>query len=258
MKKLATTLGIAHRTLRWTRAKPTTGLQQAARTARYRIAGASRARGRRSTHILTAHTLDDQAETVLIRMSRGSGLAGSRPWRGCRACRMGRAHDRPGAPVARHPQGAARRHIARRKDYFRRRSFEPRPALHPRAAARADAGACRARGSTPPGWRCLRAGSSGRMRRSRPQSTAPRPCSAPVPKNRPHRIPAPRFARLPAEIALRLLGRAVAQRRRRRPGRTCQAGSAQCGAATTRNWPASRRFRRTSCRRDCDTRRGGN
>ena len=38
------------------------------------------------------------------------------------------------------------------------------------------------------------------------------------------------YARLPAEIALRLLGRAVAQRRGRRPGRTGQAGGAESGA----------------------------
>ncbi len=73
--KLARKLGIAHRILRWTGKKPTTGLQQAARVARYKLLS-EQARKDKAAHILTAHTLDDQAETVLIRMSRGSGLRG--------------------------------------------------------------------------------------------------------------------------------------------------------------------------------------
>jgi tRNA(Ile)-lysidine synthase len=75
VKQLAHRLGVSHRTLRWRGAKPETGLQEAARAMRYRLlADAARRAGAR--HILTAHTLDDQAETVLIRMARGSGLTG--------------------------------------------------------------------------------------------------------------------------------------------------------------------------------------
>jgi tRNA(Ile)-lysidine synthase len=73
--RLARKLKIAHRTLRWSGRKPSTGLQEAAREARYRLLG-DVARKAGAAHILTAHTLDDQAETVLIRMSRGSGLSG--------------------------------------------------------------------------------------------------------------------------------------------------------------------------------------
>jgi tRNA(Ile)-lysidine synthase len=73
--RIARKFGMAHRTLRWTGRKPTTGLQKAARQVRYRLLG-NAARKIGGTHILTAHTLDDQGETVLIRMSRGSGLAG--------------------------------------------------------------------------------------------------------------------------------------------------------------------------------------
>jgi tRNA(Ile)-lysidine synthase len=68
-------LGIPHRMLRWRGAKPKSGIQEAARNARYAlIAAAAKRAGAR--HVLTAHTLDDQAETVLFRLLRGSGPSG--------------------------------------------------------------------------------------------------------------------------------------------------------------------------------------
>lgn len=73
--RLARKLGITHCTLRWSGAKPKTGLQQAARDARYRLLAEAAVQAK-AAHILTAHTIDDQAETLLIRMSRGSGVTG--------------------------------------------------------------------------------------------------------------------------------------------------------------------------------------
>ncbi len=75
VKRLAKSLGVPHRTLHWRGRKPRTGLQEAARYARYELLAQAATRVG-FAHILTAHTLDDQAETVLFRLARGSGLYG--------------------------------------------------------------------------------------------------------------------------------------------------------------------------------------
>jgi tRNA(Ile)-lysidine synthase len=92
VKRLARMLDLPHRTMRWAGAKPGTGLPAAARGARSRLlAQAARACG--ATHILTAHTRDDQAETLLMRLVRGSGIAG--------LAAMARVTEREGVLLAR-------------------------------------------------------------------------------------------------------------------------------------------------------------
>lgn len=73
--KLARKLKIPHRVLSWRGKKPKTGLQEAARVARYDLL-LTLAREMKTDAIATAHTRDDQAETILHRIGRGTGVSG--------------------------------------------------------------------------------------------------------------------------------------------------------------------------------------
>jgi len=72
---VARSLGVVARGLVWTGDKKVTGLQEAARQARYRLIGAAM-RDDGVGVLLTAHHRQDQAETVLMRLAHGSGIEG--------------------------------------------------------------------------------------------------------------------------------------------------------------------------------------
>jgi len=77
-KKVATfakQAGLKATVLSWRGKKPTAGIEAAARQARYQLMGAWLMRNRIGT-LFVGHTQDDQAETFLLRLARGSGLDG--------------------------------------------------------------------------------------------------------------------------------------------------------------------------------------
>ncbi|MGA2043655.1 MAG: tRNA lysidine(34) synthetase TilS [Roseiarcus sp.] len=74
---LAARLGLPHHILEWRGPRPRSRIQERARQARYGLLGAC-ARAIGADFLVTAHHADDQAETVLFRLLRGSGIGGLR------------------------------------------------------------------------------------------------------------------------------------------------------------------------------------
>ena len=72
---VARRLGLDSRGIAWTTTKPDSGLQEAARSARYRLIAEAMAEDGVGM-LLTAHHRSDQAETVLMRLAHGSGIEG--------------------------------------------------------------------------------------------------------------------------------------------------------------------------------------
>ena len=103
-------LGLAHATLSWDGEKPKTGIQAAARHARYDLM-TDWCRAHDIACLVTAHTAGDQAETLLMRLSRGSGLDG--------LAGMAIVSERGGVPIVRPLLGLSK---ARLVAYLRARA----------------------------------------------------------------------------------------------------------------------------------------
>jgi tRNA(Ile)-lysidine synthase len=218
VQRLARMLGVPHRIRRWKGVKPQTSLQEAARAVRYRLL-AQAARSIGADCVVTAHTLDDQAETVLFRMARGSGVTGLcgmrkvvplpcsercgavteqqiwvvRPLLELRKARLIATLARANIPYA---EDASNRDVR----FARARWRELMPSLA-REGLDAEKIALLAR-------RLMRADAA--LEASVDRAVAELDVqSAP---NAPMVLDAARFLALPAEIGIRLLGRAIAQR----------------------------------------------
>jgi len=99
----ALALGVTHVTIEWTADKPKTGIQAAARQARYDLM-IEHCRSRAFDCIVTAHTEDDQAETFLMRLRRGSGVDG--------LAAMAAVSDRGGVAIVRPLLGFSKSRLA--------------------------------------------------------------------------------------------------------------------------------------------------
>ena len=207
VKRLARRLGVPHRTLRWVHSGPRTGIQEKAREARYDLLRRE-ARRHGARHVLTAHTLDDQAETILFRMARGSGISGLAGMTRASAQVDDMILVRPflRVPKARLLATLAAKSLPFIDDPSNRDPRFARSRLRPLIARLAQEGLDTQRLSL----------LALRMRRADAAieavvDAAARFAARPGAPRAGIVIDAPKFGSLPAEVALRLLGRAIAR-----------------------------------------------
>lgn len=107
----AKALDLKAHVLRWQGEKPKSDIEAGARAARYGLmSGWCEARG--VAALYAGHTRDDQAETFLLRLARGSGLDGLSAMRAVSAC-PGSAATLLVRPLIDFERGALRAHLAR-------------------------------------------------------------------------------------------------------------------------------------------------
>lgn len=227
VKRIARGLGVSHRTMRWIGRKPATGVQEKARAERYRLL--AQAAGRLGARcILTAHTLDDQAETVLIRLARGSGMTGLaamarvtpmgavfvvRPFLDVTKARLVATLRAAAVPFAEDPSNTDPRFTRARlrglMPVLAREGLEPRRlALLARRLRRADAAIEAATDAAVLRltWRSARPSTPQADGRAEPDGE---PAFPGWPAHGPVEFDRDGFVRLPEEVALRLIGRAI-------------------------------------------------
>ncbi|TCT13361.1 tRNA(Ile)-lysidine synthase [Tepidamorphus gemmatus] len=200
---MAQAAGLRHEILTWEGDRPRRDIQSAARAARYRLM-AERCHQLGIGDLATAHHLDDQAETLLLRLARGSGVDGLAAM-AFRSIREGLTIHRPllDVPKSRLVATLAAAGVAWSED-----PSNTDPAFA-RARLRALAPALAAEGLTP---RRL-ADTARRMRRAREalESAAAALTRESVSVDRAGfcRIVVDRLGAAPEEIALRVLARLV-------------------------------------------------
>lgn len=234
---LSKKLGVPHRIVKWSGAKPKSGIQQAARNARYELLAAA-AKKAGAAHILTAHTLDDQAETVLMRMARGSGIAGLGGM--SRKSRLGElALLRPflDMPKARLVATCKAAKIAYADDPSNVDPKFTRARLRPLLASLAAEG-LDARRLAALARRLRRADAAIEAVVERADAQWPSADGATV-------IPRAGFLSLPPEVALRVLGRAVARHASEGPVELGKLEALLAALLPVLHKPASTPFRRT-------------